>query len=147
MFQPLGGSGGTGGGGIPQKPAIPFGYSFDKPYKQEWDGKQFTAALIASGYRPYKLIREDNGQQQTIWARPVLEVVGWEKERLPNGEWIETVPIVVAQIPDLSRYARGRVIALPIEKKMVVSPTAVIVTDERDGGYINEHGRVISTNK
>jgi hypothetical protein len=123
---------GSGGGGMhqsydpPQEEKMPFGDPNFRPYdpkspgidKPYWglpdDSKFYLRVLLESGYRPYLLRRQDNGETQTVWSRS----------------------------SDLSRYAAGEVVPLKMGKGLVVSElTRIILVDEADGGIPNEHGR------
>ena len=91
------------------------GGSKDQPFIRVEDYKAFTWALVLAYYRPWQLIRKDNEQKQTVWAKT--------KE-------------------DVLRYAAGEVTPISMAKGLQVMPTAVIVISEEDGGYINEHGLI-----
>lgn len=114
-------SGGAGNGPVFGRPqgitfgGAPAGGEVDKTYVFTFDARGLTWGLIAIGYRPYYLTRKDSGLRQVVWATS----------------------------PDLSRYAAGDVVALPIDG-YTVTRTVVILVDEQDGGTINEHGIVLA---
>lgn len=92
--------------------ANPNSPGIDLPYSPTINPTFFTKILVAVGYRPYLLKREDTGETQTVWSKS----------------------------SDLSRYAEGEATPIKMVKGMEISRYApVILMDEQDGGTINEH--------
>lgn len=121
--------------------------SYDAPYVPRYDLRWFEGVLLMSGYRPYRLTPDNGIGPLIVWAQPVVAMKGWSKVATTDQErrvgWNverKDVPEVEYIMPDLSRIAVGKVEPAPGEH---LSPDAIILTADDDGGQINFLGNII----
>lgn len=118
------------------------------PRKDEFvrddDRPFFTRILINAGYRAYELTTTLDDptaglKVYTVWAKPKVVVTDWKRKSSKRRHWndsdAEVQPETVAELPDLSAFADGQVIPLPMTGRVVKSMD-VIMLDEADGGGI-----------
>jgi hypothetical protein len=142
--EPVTMAGGVGG----VIPGTKFPNGIDREYRFHFDVHFLTAALVAAGYRPYRLHRADNGLLQTVWAQPEVQLLGWYRVKLHGvqaGDRVQhkVLPNTVHRPPyeRIARYGAGEVAEIPISNLRVsINGTVVLVADE-DGGYTVELGR------
>lgn len=110
-------------------------------YKYTFDAEMFTKILLFAGYRPYQLERDDTGEIEVVWAKPDTLSVEWEvteyRTKYDQRDGTKATPKIMYVDPDLSRYAKGKVTSLTVQKGMGVSQETIVLIHDDDGGYVN----------